>query len=62
MSWSDPLFCFASNKIDSHPCPNCRAPMVLVQSNSSDSNLNERTFECFNCDNVAMTSSDPLSQ
>jgi hypothetical protein len=62
MSSSDQLFCFTSSKIDSHPCPNCRAPMVLVQINSSDSNLNGRTFECFNCDNVAMTSNDPDTQ
>jgi hypothetical protein len=49
MSASDSLFCFTSNKIDSHPCPNCRAPM-LVRINSAGVDLSVRTFECFNCD------------
>jgi hypothetical protein len=51
MSASDSLFCFTSNKIDCHPCPNCRAPM-LVRINSAGVDLSVRTFECFNCDNV----------
>ena len=53
MSVSDSLFCFASNKIDFHPCPNCRAPM-LVRIKSAGSDLSVRTFECFNCDNVVV--------
>jgi hypothetical protein len=50
---SDSLFCFTSNKIDIHPCPKCRAPM-LVRVNSAGPDLSERTFECFNCDNVVV--------
>jgi hypothetical protein len=50
MSASDSLFCFTSNKIGYHPCPNCRAPM-LVWINSAGVDLSVRTFECFNCDN-----------
>jgi hypothetical protein len=57
MSASDSLFCFTSNKIDFHPCPNCRAPM-LVRIKSTDINLNARTFECFNCDNVVVVPDD----
>src|ERR1700689_61443 len=53
MSVSDSLFCFASNKIDFHPCSNCRAPM-LVRIKSAGSDLSVRTFECFNCDNVVV--------
>ena len=57
MSASDSLFCFTSNKIDCHPCPNCRAPM-LVRINSAGVDLRVRTFECFNCDNVVTIPSD----
>src|ERR1700756_1159434 len=32
------LFCFTSNRVEIHPCSNCRAPMTLVSSNSSRSN------------------------
>jgi hypothetical protein len=48
MSATDQLFCFTSNKIDSHFCPYCRAPM-LVRSKSAGRNCRARTFECFNC-------------
>ena len=44
MRASDSLFCFASNKIEIHPCPNCRAPMH-VRINSASLDTNERTFE-----------------
>jgi hypothetical protein len=54
MSASDSLFCFTSNKIDFHPCPNCRAPMLV----RIKSNLSVRTFECFNCDNVVVVPDD----
>jgi hypothetical protein len=54
MPASASLFCFTSNKIDSHPCPDCRAPMMLVRNTSAGSGLSERTYECFNCDNVAV--------
>jgi hypothetical protein len=53
----DSLFCFTSNKIDSHPCPNCRAPM-LVRINSAGPDLSVRRFECFNCDKVVVISGD----
>jgi hypothetical protein len=52
------LFCFTSNKIDIHPCPNCRAPM-LCRGNSAALDLGVRTFECFNCDNVVVIPGDP---
>jgi hypothetical protein len=54
MPASERLFCFASNKIESHPCANCRAPMMLVRINSARQDLDIRTFECFNCDNADM--------
>ena len=57
MSASDPLFCFTSNNIDYHPCPNCRAPM-LVLINSAVLDLSVRTFECFNCDSVVTIPAD----
>jgi len=57
MSPSDWLFCFTSNKIDFHPCPNCRAPM-LVRIKSIGVNLSARTFECFNCDHVVVVPDD----
>ncbi len=53
MSESDSLFCFTSNTIDFHPCPNCRAPM-LVRIQPACVDLSVRTFECFNCDNVVV--------
>jgi hypothetical protein len=34
MPVSDSLFCFTSNKIHIHPCPDCRAP-ILVRINSA---------------------------
>jgi hypothetical protein len=57
MPVSEPLFCFTSNKIEFHPCANCRAPMMLV-CNSDRLNLEKRTFECLNCDGVDKSSSD----
>jgi hypothetical protein len=57
MPASEPLFCFTSNKIEVHPCPNCRAPMMLVRINSDGLNLEMRTFECFNCDGADKISS-----
>jgi hypothetical protein len=57
MPASEPLFCFTSNKIEVHPCANCRAPMMLVRINSARLNLEMRTFECFNCDGVDKSSS-----
>jgi hypothetical protein len=53
MSAADSLFCFTSNEIDSHFCPNCRAPM-LVRSASAGRDYNARTFECFNCATVVV--------
>jgi hypothetical protein len=58
MPVSDSLFCFTANKIDFHPCPNCRAPM-LVRIKSIGVDLSARTFECFNCDNVVVVLVDP---
>jgi hypothetical protein len=55
---SESLFCFTSNKIDSHPCANCLAPMMLVRVNSVDIDLSVRTFACFNCDNVDVVLGD----
>jgi hypothetical protein len=52
----EPLFCFTSNKIEVHPCANCRAPMMLV-CHSGQLNFEMRTFECFNCDGVEKSSS-----
>jgi hypothetical protein len=46
------LFCFRSNKIESHPCANCRAPMMNVRFNLARLDSDQRTFECFNCDKV----------
>jgi hypothetical protein len=60
MSASDSLFCFTSNKIDFHPCPNCRAPM-LVRIKSAGPDLSLATFECFNCDNVVVIPGHRLS-
>jgi hypothetical protein len=57
MPASESLFCFTSNKIDFHPCANCRAPMMLVCINSD---LELRTFECFNCDGADKNSSHRL--
>jgi len=58
MRASDTLFCFASSKIEIHPCPNCRAPM-LARISSAGLDTNERTFECFNCDTVMVVPGDP---
>ncbi len=57
MSASDSLFCFTSNKIDLHPCPNCRAPM-LIRSKSAGASPRVRMFECFNCDSIVVVTSD----
>jgi hypothetical protein len=57
MSASDSLFCFTSNTIDFHPCPNCSAPM-LVRIKSTGVDLSVRMFECFNCDKVVGDSGD----
>ena len=46
-------FCFTSNKIDIHPCPDCRAPM-LFRVNPAGADSNVRTFECFNCNNIVV--------
>jgi hypothetical protein len=54
MQASDPLFCFTSNKIDSHFCQNCRAPMLVRVGRD----LSARTFECFNCDRVIVIPAD----
>jgi hypothetical protein len=50
MPASNPMFCFTSNKIESRPCANCRAPMMNVRL--ADSNPDQCTFECFNCNEV----------
>jgi hypothetical protein len=60
MSASERLFCFTSNKIDFHPCPDCRAPM-LVRIESAGPDLSLRRFECFNCDDVAVRPGQHLS-
>jgi hypothetical protein len=57
MPASEPLFCFTSNKIEVHPCPTCRAPMMLVSINSARLTFDMRTFECFNCEVVDKNSS-----
>ena len=49
---SDPLLCFASSEIESHPCAKCQAPMVLTRINTARLAFDVRTFECFNCNNV----------
>jgi hypothetical protein len=54
MPASESIFCFASSRIESHPCANRLAPMVFVQINSVCLGLDVRRFECFNCDNVDM--------
>jgi len=46
------LFCFTSNRSEIHPCPNCRGPLTLIRTNLAPSNLEMRTFECFNCDDA----------
>jgi hypothetical protein len=56
MPASTSLFCFTSNKIDIHPCPNCCAPMLRV--NPAGVDLSVRTFECFNCDNTIVIPRD----
>jgi hypothetical protein len=52
MSLSEQKLCFESNKIESHPCAKCQAPMVLTRVNTARLSFDVRTFECFNCDNV----------
>ena len=58
MPVSDSLFCFTSNKVDIHPCPDCRAPM-LVRTKSIGLDLSARMFECFNCDMLDRPSAYP---
>jgi hypothetical protein len=48
---SEPLLCFASNEIETHPCANCQAPMVLTRLNTALA-FDVHRFECFNCNNV----------
>jgi hypothetical protein len=45
MPASKPLFWFTSNKIESHACANCRAPMMLVRINLVYLDLDALTFE-----------------
>lgn len=52
MASSEPMLCFASTRIDTHPCVKCRAPMVLTRIKTARLAFDVRTFECFNCDNV----------
>jgi hypothetical protein len=47
MPTAEPLFCFTSNRIEIHPCLNCRAPMTLISGNSSHSSSDVRNFHCF---------------
>jgi hypothetical protein len=54
---SDSLLCFASSRIDIHPCPDCRAPM-LARINSAGLGWGIRVFECFNCNKVVVISGD----
>ncbi len=54
MPVSESLFCFTSNRIDSHFCPNCRAPMLVRVG----LDLSARTFECFNSDKVVVIPAD----
>jgi hypothetical protein len=54
MPASDSLFCFTSNKIDSHFCPNYRAPMLVRVGHD----LSARTFECFNCNKIVAIPTD----
>jgi hypothetical protein len=49
---SEPLLCYASSKVESHPCAKCQAPMVLMRLVTARLDFDVRTFECFNCDNV----------
>ncbi len=49
---SEPELCFASTKINSHPCIKCQAPMVLTPVSTARLAFDVRTFECFNCDHV----------
>jgi len=52
MPAAESLFCFTSNRIEIHPCLNCRAPMTLISGDSPQSNPHIRIFRCFNCDSV----------
>jgi hypothetical protein len=56
MPTAEPLFCFTSNRIEIHPCLNCRAPMTLISGNSSHSSSDVRNFHCLNCDSADMNS------
>jgi hypothetical protein len=52
VSLTEQKLCFASNEIETHPCANCHAPMVLTRINTARLAFDVRTFECFNCDNI----------
>jgi hypothetical protein len=52
MPSSEPYLCFASNKIETQPCANCQAPMMLSRINTARLDFDVHTFECFNCDKV----------
>jgi hypothetical protein len=54
MPASESLFCFTSNKVEIHPCPDCRAPMALSRISPAELDLEVRSFECFNCDNIVV--------
>jgi hypothetical protein len=49
---SEPQLCFASSKVENHPCIKCQAPMMLSRINTARLDFEVRTFECFNCDNL----------
>jgi hypothetical protein len=49
---SEPELCFASSKVENHPCIKCQAPMMLSRINTARLDFDVRTFECFNCDNL----------
>ena len=53
---AESLICFSSKRIEIHPCPHCRYPMTQISDTSSHSNLDMRSFHCFNCDNAGMSS------
>jgi hypothetical protein len=49
---SESQLCFASSKVENHPCIKCQAPMMLSRINTARLDFDVRTFECFNCDNL----------
>ncbi len=52
MYLSQSQLCFASKKIDAHPCAMCNAPMGLTRGNTARLAGDVHTCECFKCDNV----------